>query len=194
MAVSDGPARNPVRRLTAPSGVLYVPDEWSGTNAARHGVRERDDSNGRERPLVREYELRRRARREEWNGRDDVAWVVVDDPDARVCGRWQRPREDDDVEHGHGTVPTLRGHHLVRLASHDGRVELTEQRAEVDGRIHHDPVMLAVRPGDEAVQAHRHLVSQSSRHWSALLCTSPYGRPVESRRIVTFRMRSSFGY
>jgi hypothetical protein len=83
-----------------------------------------------------------------------------------MFGRRQRSREHDDVEPGHGPVPALRGRDLVRLAPHDGGVELAVQRGEVDGRIRDDPVELPVRAGDEAVEAHRHLVPQSSRHRS----------------------------
>ena len=79
-------------------------------------------------------------------------------------GRREDAREDDDVETGHGAVTSLRGENRVGLAAHDRRVELRVEGGKVDGRIHHDPIVVTVRPGDEAVQAHRHLVAQSSAH------------------------------
>src|SRR5437899_3536165 len=49
--------------------------------------------------------------------RHDLTRIVVEDADATVCGRWQGPREDDDIETRHGAVPALRGQNLVRLPS-----------------------------------------------------------------------------
>ena len=53
---------------------------------------------------------------------------------------------------------------LVRLAAHHRGIEFAVQGAEVDRRIHDDPVVLAVGPGDESIQAHRHLVAEASAH------------------------------
>src|SRR5262249_9523357 len=45
---------------------------------------------------------------------------------------------------------------------------LLEQGGEVDGRVHHDPVVFAMGSGDEAVQAHGDLVAQPPAHGSDL--------------------------
>src|SRR5687767_4744098 len=92
--------------------------------------------------------------------------IVVGDADPLVYGRRKGAREDDHLQTGHGTVPALCDHKLVGLASHHGRVEFLVQRREVDGRVVHDPVILTLWPGDEAVQAYSYLVAQSSAHLS----------------------------
>ena len=53
-------------------------------------------------------------------------------------------------------------HGIERLAPDEERIELLHHPGEVDLGIHHDPVVLAVGPGDVAVEAHRAAESNQS--------------------------------
>ena len=97
-----------------------------------------------------------------FNAVTNVPRIVVDDANAASCGRRKSSREHDEVEPGNADIGALGG--LVRFAAHHRRIEFAVQGAEVDRWIHDDPVVLAVGPGDESIQAHRHLVAEASAH------------------------------
>jgi len=61
------------------------------------------------------------------------------------------------------------------------------QRGEVDRRVHHDPVVFAVWPGDEAVQAHSHLVAVVP---AAILAQHPFGQPVKTKHSFAPRVHA----
>ena len=77
-------------------------------------------------------------------------------PIAFAFGQRPRIHVDRQLRSGH----LGRAGHLVRLPAHDQAAVALVHRGEVDVRIDHDPVVLAVRAGDEAVQARSHRISQ----------------------------------
>src|SRR5437660_11909533 len=69
---------------------------------------------------------------------------------------------------GHPGVAAA-GHRLKRPASKKHCIELFEERVEIDGRVHDDPVRFAVRPSDVPIQTSCYCIANTS-HEDSLHC------------------------
>ena len=77
-------------------------------------------------------------------------------------GDLQRLRKHDDVLAAEHVAELCRRRYVPRLAPHDEGIELVENRREVNRVVHDDPVIAAIRIGNESVEGGSDGIPQAS--------------------------------